>query len=250
MAWGMAIAGIASAIGSIAGGLLQSKGSSDAAEAQTAGMGYAADVRKEMFEKQMKLQRPFREAGYEALPDLRAMATGRYDRTATDMMGPEQEGVYNRLAKFTERPLEEDPYYQWRLSEGEDAINKAMAARGLQASRPAINALADQRRALTGEMTQQRYGRLGQQYNMLQGTRANQYNRLSNLANIGQGAATQGVQSAGQFGRGMSNLYGQMGQARAQNALTQGNIYGNMSANLGAMPMNMMAIQALQNQSG
>lgn len=272
-----------------------------AADTKAQAMARGQDIQKEMFEKQLELQKPYRQAGYNVLPELQMQATGQipqlfpeevdeldflrkkklneespslteeeesrfeeleYKRrsikrlaeqgvpTSLDMMGDEQRDVYNALAQFTKDPLEENPYYQGRIKEGEEAINQAMAARGLQSSRPAINAIADYRRDLTGEMTQQRYGRLGQQYNTLQGARTNQFNRLLQTANIGQGATAQGVQATGQHGERMANLYRQQGQAKAQGIRQQGAIMGNMYSNLGAMPMNALSTYATGKQAG
>jgi len=283
---GIATATIVGAGTSIYASHQQAGAARSAARARQQGLQRGIDAKERMFNRQMQLQQPYREAGYQMLPQLNMMATGqvpeftqaeteeleslrqtgdlssqeeerlgmlenRADQyaqlqeegmpSAVDMMGPEQADVYNRLAQFTGGPLQEDPYYQWRQSEGENAINRAMAARGLQSSRPAINELSDYTRALTGEMTNRRYNRLGQQYNMAQGARSNQYNRLSQMANLGQGATSQGVQAAGQFGTNMANMYNQMGQAQAQGAMRQGNIQANMWSNLGAMPMNALS---------
>lgn len=201
----------------------------------------APDLTEEELERLQELQ--VREQQYQQLQEEGVP-------TATEMMGPEQRETYNRLAEFTQDPLEESPYYQWRLGEGENAINKAMAARGLQMSRPAINELSDYRRALTGEMTQQRYNRLGQQYNTLQGARQNRFNKLAQMANIGQGAAAQGQQAAGQFGTQMANMYMQGGQQQAQRQMQQGNIQANMWSNLGAMPMNALQTYTYGKASG
>lgn len=247
---GLGVAGVAGAAGSIYGAKEQSSAARKAASTEAQAMMRGQDIRRDMFEKQLELQEPYREAGYEALPQYQALAMGEEQPPATEMMGPEQADVYNRMAQQTQQPLEESPYYQWRLGEGEEAINQAMAARGIQSSRPAINALADQRRALSGEMTQRRYNRMGQQYNMLQGARQNRMNQLSNLMNVGQGAAARGSQAAGQFGSQAANLQAQAGQARAQGQMRQGNIQANMYSNLGSMPMNAMSTYFMGKNAG
>jgi hypothetical protein len=178
-------------------------GSAAATEAQA--MMRGQDIQKEMWEKQLELGEPYRQLGYGVLPQLNQLASG---------------------------DISQSPEYQWRLGQGEETINRAMAARGLQFSRPAINALADYTGGLTSEMS------------------ANQFNRLAQLANLGQGATAQAVSGAGQYGANMANLYGQMGQAQAGGIMNQGNIMANMYGNLGAMPINMLNTYMLGKGAG
>lgn len=183
------------------------------------------------------------------------------DESAIEMMGPEQAGLYEQMRTQTEQPLEESPYYQWRSDETEEAISQAMAARGMQRSTPAVEMIGDQQRALTGEMTQNRYNRLGQMYNMAQGVRQNQFNQLAQLANIGQGGAAQTQQALGQYAQGAggalrsgatgaANAMARAGQARAQGIRQQGNIRGNMISQLGAMPMRGLQTYMMGKASG
>jgi hypothetical protein len=238
MGVGLAIAGGLAAAGGAYAAHKQSEAAEESTEARREAAREQMDVQERIFRRKMELQEPFREVGYDVLPGLERAARGQTN--ALSYMGPEQRGVYNQLAAYTQQPLEENPAYQWQLGQAEEAINQAMAARGLHSSRPAINELANQRRALAGQFAQQRYNRLGQQYNMLQGTRANQFNRLAQLANVGQAGVAQSTQAAGQFANNMSNIYGQLGQARAQNAMRQGNIAANTIGQISSLPMQGM----------
>ena len=60
-------------------------------------------------------------------------------------------------------------------------------------------------------------------------------NQYTGLANMGMGSASQGAQLAQNFGQNQSMLQQQAGQAQAQNALTQGGIWGNTLQDLGGM---------------
>jgi hypothetical protein len=188
-------AGALTAIGGVIGSKKQSKAAQSAATTEAQAMMRGQDIQREMWEKQLELGAPYRQLGYGVLPQLNQLASG---------------------------DISQSPEYQWRLGQGEETINRAMAARGLQFSRPAINALAEYTGGLTSEMS------------------ANQFNRLAQLANLGQGATAQAVSGAGQYGTNMANLYGQMGQAQAGGIMNQGNIQANMWGNLSAMPMNML----------
>jgi hypothetical protein len=190
--------------GSQASGKL-GEASQAATQAQMNALMQGQGIQREMWEKQLELGAPYRQLGYGVLPQLNQLATG---------------------------DISQSPEYQWRLGQGEETINRAMAARGLQFSRPAINALADYTGGLTSEMS------------------ANQFNRLLQLADLGQGATAQAIGGAGQYGANMANLYEQMGQTQAGGIMNQGNIMANMYGNLGAMPMNMLNTYMLGKGAG
>jgi len=59
-------------------GMMGSDASSNAANAQLAGSREAAAVQREMFNKTLEVQQPYRAAGYDALNELRSMMSGKY----------------------------------------------------------------------------------------------------------------------------------------------------------------------------
>lgn len=211
----------------------QGDAAEDAADTRAEAIKEAIEARKEMFKKRMELQKPFREAGYAALPQLQALATGQDQRPAPEMMGPEQREHYASLKEMAHSPL----------SGVREEINQELANRGMTQSTPGMSNLAR-------GMSRERYNRVGNLYNMAQGVRQNRFNRLSQMANIGQGATAQSSQAAGQFGRGMSNMYGQLGQARARNAMRQGNIRARMWGQMSSMPMRGMQTYLMAKNSG
>jgi hypothetical protein len=71
--------------GLVVSGLLGADASSNAADAQVAASAEQARVQREMFNKQLEVQQPYRAAGYDALNELRSMMSGRY--TAYDENG-------------------------------------------------------------------------------------------------------------------------------------------------------------------
>lgn len=269
---------VAVGVGAAAGGAYAASQKADAAEeaAETRARSSrkAQDVQERMFNRRMALQRPFREVGYEALPELEEAAYG--DVSAMEQMGPEQRQAYNRLRgregqfeNFYEGPHQElynelGELARAPLSGVREEINQELAARGMTRSTPGMENLAR-------GMGRERYRRLGQQYNrlndrrtmlnqmqnmagqrynMLQGARQNRFNRLSQLANVGQGATAQTSQAAGQFAGNMSNLYQQTGQAQAQNALRQGNIRSRTISNVSSMPMRLYSMNQMNKAAG
>src|SRR3990167_3738316 len=77
--------------------------SSKAASASSKAASKAAKTEIDMFNEQMRLMEPYREAGYKALPELEKMA---YDYSAS-------------------------PLYKFQLEEGTRALNRQLAARGI-----------------------------------------------------------------------------------------------------------------------
>jgi hypothetical protein len=76
-----------------------------------------------------------------------------------------------------------DPLYQWRKDQTENAINQASAARGMYNSRPTINALGDANMALQSSELDRQFNqnylaekdRLGQAYDMASGLGSTRY---------------------------------------------------------------------------
>jgi hypothetical protein len=195
--------------------LVGAYGANKASKAQLQGAREGAAAEREMFERQVELQRPFREAGEQALNKLLPMAMN--------------------YKPFSLKDFELDPGYQFRMQEGRRAVENSMLARGM---------------GLSGSMLRgvTRYGQgIGSEefmnaYNRFQANRANEMNPLQALAGVGQTSANTLSGAAGQLGSSLSNLAVGAGNARASayagtaNALASGigqglNYYqGNLAA--------------------
>ena len=103
---------------------------------------------------------------------------------------------------------QQDPGYQFRLSEGENGINRAATASGSRYSGATLKALS----RFNSNQASQEYGNA---YNRYQTDQGNQFNRLSSLAGTGQTSVAQ----AGQAGQ---NAYGNIASAGQANANAQG----------------------------
>lgn len=165
--------------------LIGGAASGKAARAQERAAAEGAAAQERMFNKQVELQEPFRQAGVNALPEL--IAASRY-------------------TPFGMEQFQADPGYQFRLREGLRALDQSAAARGGLLS-------GAQLRGVT------RFGQeLGSQeftnaFNRYQAERAARLNPLQSLAGMGQTTAATLGQQAGQYGQNL-----------AQNAATMGNI--------------------------
>lgn len=196
---GIETALIGSALVGTAGSLLASNQSANAAksaanaQAQSAADSIAAQER--MFNKQVELQEPWRQAGITALNKLTPLSTSYTPFTADTM--------YN------------DPGYQFRLSEGMKALDRSAAARGGLMSGGALKAA-------------QRYGQdyasneYTNAFNRYQAERAAQLSPLQSLAGVGQTSAAQLSGAAGQLGSNLASTYAGLGQSQAQGILGAG----------------------------
>ncbi len=122
---------------------------------------------------------------------------------------PYYEAGVNALGKLTRGEILPEPGYAFRLGEGMKALERVQAARGNMLSGGALK--AGQRYAQ--DLASQEYG--------------NAYNRLANIAGLGQTATTQ----AGTAGQNYASQAGELGLQQA-NALARGRVsrassYGN-----------------------
>jgi hypothetical protein len=196
---------VASSAGSsIIGGMSAKK----AAKAQTQAAQQASDVQRQMFERQIQLQAPFREAGLTAQNRfMELMGLGQ-------PTGGQDFGRYAR--DFSMEDYQQDPGYAFRLSEGMKALERSAAARG---------------GLLSGSMLKgaQRFGQdqASEEYqnafNRYQTNRANQLNPLAGLMSAGQSGANTLTSAAGELGGRLGENYMQAGNARASGYIGQGN---------------------------
>ena len=153
------------------------------AAAQTAAVGNATALQREMFNKAMELQKPWYEAGTNALAEQqRLLGLGAAGRGTAG---------YGSMAKpFTMADFQADPGYAFRLAEGQKALERSAAARGGLLSGGTGAALT----RYGQEMGSQEYQNA---FNRYQTERAARLNPLQSLS--GQGQTTAGtLSSAGQ----------------------------------------------------
>jgi hypothetical protein len=111
-----------------------------------------------------------------------------------------------------------DPGYQWQQQQGEKAVNRALAARGMYNSRAGVNALSDFNQNLNADTYQR------------------QVNNLYNLSNLGRGASATGASLNQNSAINTGNTLMQTGQLVGQGMTNYGQTMGGTVANaLGAL---------------
>lgn len=194
--------------------IMGSNASKSAARTQAGAAQAATDAQERMFERQVELQEPFREAGLAGQNRLLQLLGLGEDKTAADF------GKY-ASAEFGMDKFTADPGYAFRMSEGMKGLERSAAARGGLLSGSALKGI-------------QRYGQdlASQEYqnafNRYQTSRTNTLNPFASLAGVAQSSANTLGTAAGQLGGQIgSNIIGAgnaaaAGQIGSANAIASG----------------------------
>lgn len=179
--------------------IIGSQASKSAASTQAQAARESGDIQREIFERQVELGRPYREAGELALNKLIPLAT--------------------QYTPFGMQQFQQDPGYGFRMSEGMKALERSAAARGGLMSGATGKAL----QRFGQEMGLQEYQNA---FNRYQAERQAQLNPLQSLAGVGQTTSQQLAGQAGQLGQSLGEATQAAAAARASgyvggaNALT------------------------------
>jgi hypothetical protein len=208
MPWGAAAVVGAAAIGAYASNSAadtQSEAAQNAANTSAGAQKYATDVQYKMFQEQQALQKPWQEAGVNALGKL------------TSGINSGQFGKVNPFS-FTGADFNkfQDPGYAFRLKEGNRALNQSAAARGGLISGNALKAAERYGQDMGSQEFQNAYNRALTGYNANQQATTNAYNQLAGVSGTGQTSAQQ-IGAAGQ------NTANAVGNLAMTNAANQGN---------------------------
>jgi hypothetical protein len=184
---------------------VESAGATSAAAAR-----YAADVQRQMFDRQVELQEPWRQAGISALNKLAPLA--------------------EQYTPFGTQQFQADPGYAFRLSEGMKALDRSAAARGNLLSGATLRGA----QRFGQDLASQEYMNA---FNRYQAERAARLGPLQSLAGVGQTSAQAMGQQAGALGASLGQNYLTAGANQANAALQMGNIrasqYGGYGSGLG-----------------
>lgn len=212
------IGGIAAGTGSAIGGAV---GSANAAGAQEKSAGEALDFARQrywqdrgdnqqIYNQQRQDMAPWLAAGQSSLGELlRQMGAGDFDTT----VNPQN--------------IANDPGYQFRMAEGQKALERSASARGMLASGGALRSLSRYSQGVASDEYQNAWSR-----NQAENT--GRYNRLAGMAGVGQQASQtmgaygsqygQVMNAAGaQYGNQGANAYGAIGNAQSAGAMGTAN---------------------------
>src|SRR5262245_29421371 len=125
-------------------------------------------------------------------------------------------------AQFNFQFSQDDPSYQWRLQQGQEALQKSAAMRGGLQGGGTLKALTNYAQGAASQEYQNAFNRSLSTFNANQQSRQQRLNTLSNLAGLGYSAA----------GRAGSNLIGgaEYGGTLGYNAASRGGDWRNQAA--------------------
>lgn len=214
-----AVVGGAATLGGAAIGAV---GANSAAKTQADAATQASQLQQKMFEEQRADAQPWRQAGAQALSQLQDPSLMR---------------------SFSMSDFQQDPGYQFRMDEGQKALERSAAARGGLQSGAFDKALSQYGQNFASNEYQNAYNRFNND-------QANRFNRLSSIAGVGQTANAQigqaGMQTAGQIGQNM------MGAANASGAaqIAGANAIGQGLSGLGKIGQNYATMSWLNQPAG
>lgn len=208
---GIVGAGALGAAGSIVGGSEQAGAAKNATNAQEG-----------MFNTQVQNLAPFRQGGAEAMGGLDYL-----EGVGPQSGGPAGGGGYGSLnTPFTADYMKQySPAYQFQLQQGQQGVlNQDAASQGSLSGASLKDLLSfNQNYANTA---------FNNAFNQYQTQNQNVYNRLSGLANIGEGAAANTATGASQFGQSIGSSMTNQGTALGAATVGASNSLGS----LGGLP--------------
>lgn len=179
---------------------MQSSAAKEAAATTASAADRASDVQREMFERNVELQEPFRQAGITALNKLTPLAT---EYTPFDM-----------------NQFQQDPGYAFRMSEGMKGLERSAAARGGLLSGATMKGIQRFGQDLASQEYQNAFTRYGIE-------RDRRLNPLQSLAGVGQTTSQQLGAAGTQFANTMGNIGMNQAQIGAQAGMSRASTYGN-----------------------
>lgn len=247
MPWGAAIA----AGGAIIGGALSAKGSKDAAASQSAADIAAQNTQKQMFNKIVGQEQPFLQAGKGATVGLNALygTNGKNNQAYGDFGGT---GNFS----FNPNSILSNPGFRFQMKQGDRALQSSDATTVGALSGAAMKDLSSFNQGLASTYENQYFNQAlstqQQNYNQaLQGYQTNQgnyytnqnniFNRLSQIASLGQNAAGNLGSQGATLGTGVAQAQAAQGAAQAAGQVGAANAYAGAASTV--------PLYALLNQS-
>ena len=229
---GIAAAAAVGAVASVGSGLIASKGAKKAARAQERAAQSAERTQREMFERQIELQEPFRQAGLTAQQQIMQLLGIGGDASA--------EGYGSLARSFGQSDFEADPGYAFRQAEGMKALERSAAARGGLMSGATMKGI----QRFGQDLASQEYGNA---FNRFQVERAARLNPLQLMMGSGQSAANVMTGATGQAAQNIGQMQLGAGQARASGYVGQANALAGALQGIGSAAMQFPLYQAQLN---
>ena len=241
---GAAIAGVTGLLSSRSASKEARKGTEAAAEASVEATEKQIASTERIYAQGRADLAPYRDVGRIALGDL----TSKIEEYEADPLVLEEYGLAD---------LELDPGYQFRLSEGEKALERAAVSRGMSRSGRGLKDVGRYVQRFASDEYGRAYARYIDRFQSRVANREREYARVAGLADIGQaaaagtaslgaGAASNIAAAYGQQGAGLASLYSNLGGTQANLALQGGSAVNTaIQGGIG----NLVALQQMEQQA-
>ena len=227
--WGYAAA-------AVAGAVVSSQGAQSAANTQAGAQEQAANTQMQMYNRTRKSELPFIEAGQKATIGL------------TQEFGPG--GSYSSAYKgfnFNPGTLQNMPGYRFQLRQGDKALQSSDATTVGALSGAAMKDLSSFNQGLASTYENQYFNQALSHYQTNQGNyytgQQNQFNRLQQIASLGQNAAGNLGSNGANLGTGVAQA-----QAAAGGSIAAGQVAGYNAAGNAISSIPMYQMLAANNQ--
>jgi hypothetical protein len=235
----------------VLGGYAQYRGAKKAAKAQEEAAHEASqtardisdkqlDLYKQIYDEQKAQQAPYLQQGQTAIGKLGSLMGGTDPFESYLQKTGLQGGLdaYLKQKGVSNYGFLNSPQYQFLQKQGQQALDRSAAARGMGYSGAQMKAAQQFGQGLASQQYDNEYNRVAKEYFNKYDQAANQfgnyYNSLAALAQGGQQAATTASQLGGQYGQNvggtlgtlssqLQNNIGQLGNARASGYIGQAN---------------------------
>jgi hypothetical protein len=204
---GLAIAGAVGGAGAIVGGVLSSSAATNAANAQVSGADYAANLQKQEADQALAFQQ-------QQYDTAQAQIKPWID-TGTTALNQLNGGTLPSFQAPTGATESNDPGYQFRLQQGQQALENSAAARGGLLTGNTGQALEQYGQNYASNEYGNVYNRAMNDYNT---NVLGPYNRLSALAGVGQQAQATSAQQGQNAANTVTNIDLTAGQQQGQDA--------------------------------
>lgn len=194
-------------------GFLGGNAAKDAADTQAKAQQYATNTQLNMFQDTQTHLRPYRQAGENAIGDIMG-GLGLPGGTTNGVTG----GQFTHQFGAEDLNANMAPGYQFALDQGNRATTNLANVSGGAFSGNTLKAISDYNIGTA----QQGYQQAFENYNTNQ---QNIYNRLSNIAGLGESASANSASGASTFAGGIGSSIAAQGAAQASGQVGQANAY-------------------------
>lgn len=204
-------------IASVAGSSIQAGAANNAANLQSSDAAKSLAEQQREFDTQQQNEAPFLATGQDAAKQLQA---------GLQPGGSLVQPWTNSFTPPTSATEQNDPGYQFRLQQGQQALeNSASAKGGLLSGNTAVAEQQYGQDYASNEYSNvynRQFGEFANRYNINQNNQADEWNRFATLAGLGQTSASTLNANAGQIAGNVNSLYTNLGSQLGQDANNAG----------------------------